>query len=799
MNNFLKYTLFFWLLSLVVVGCFAGLMLFINYFGELPTFEELENPKSNLATEIFSGDNKVLGKYYKENRSNISFNEISPFIVNALVSTEDERFFDHAGIDVRGLGRAIFFMGKKGGASTITQQLSKMLFHDRASNFILRTIQKLKEWIIAVRLERQYTKEEIISLYLNKFDFVNNAVGLKSASMVYFNSSADSLKIEQAAMLVGMCKNPSLYNPLRRPDTTLHRRNVVLFQMQRNKFISKEEYDSLKQLPLVLDYRSADHKEGIAPYFREVLRAEIATLFSQKNPETGELLLHKPDGSPYNIYSDGLKIYTTIDSRMQEHAEWAVKEHLGKELQSEFFKDLKRRKSPPFGNISKKEADRILLQSMVRTDQYQVLSGKQCANCGRRGKFIQPVKDEEGKLFFECTSEDCGYRSPVLSRDSVLAVFNTPKKMKVFSWKGEIDTLFSPMDSIRYYKSFLQAGLMAMDPRTGYVKAWVGGIDHRHFSFDHVKQSKRQVGSTFKPIVYALAVQEGYSPCMEVPNVITCFDMPPGSQEKVWCPKNSDAEYGGIISLKYGLANSVNTVTAWLMKQLGPKAVVAIAKKLGITSKLDPVPSLCLGVADMSVYELTGADATFANKGVWIEPIYITRIEDNSGTVIKEFKPRTIEAMSEETAYIMLDMLKGVVDGAYNRHTGKRMGTGVRIRGSARPYAKFRGPLAGKTGTTQNNSDGWFIGLTPDLVTGIWVGAEDRSVRFRVTHLGQGANMALPIFGYFMQKVYADKHIKISHDDFEKPEKPLRQEIDCIKYNKINPENKFGPVEETID
>lgn len=799
MPKFLKYTLLFWLLAIGAAGFFAGIMFSINYFGDLPAFEELENPKSNLATEIISGDNRILGKYYKENRSNISFKEISPHVINALVSTEDERFFNHSGIDARGLGRAVLFMGKKGGASTITQQLSKMLFHDRAGNFFLRSIQKLKEWIIAVRLERQYTKEEIIMMYLNKFDFINNAVGLKSASRVYFNTTPDSLKIEEAAMLVGMCKNPSLYNPMRRPDTTMQRRNIVLFQMQRNNFLSPEEYDSLKQIPVALDYKSADHKEGIAPYFREILRAELTALFHRKDSVTGEYLLHKPDGSPYNIYSDGLKIYTTIDSRMQEYAEWAVKEHLSKELQADFFKDLKRRKHPPFGDISKKEIDKILLQSMARTEQYQVLTGNQCANCGRRGKHIRPAKNEEGSLVFECTAEDCGFISPVHSKDSILALFNTPVKMKVFSWKGEIDTLLSPMDSIRYYKSFLQAGLMSMDPRTGYIKAWVGGINHKHFSYDHVKQAKRQVGSTFKPIVYAMAIQEGFSPCLEVPNVITCYDMPPGSQEKIWCPKNSDAAYGGLVSLKYGLANSINTVTAWIMKQLGPKAVVSLAKKLGITSKMEPVPSLCLGVADLSVYELTGADAAFANKGVWIEPIYITRIEDKNGTVIKEFKPKTVEAMSEETAYIMLDLMKGVVDGAYNRETGKRMGTGVRIRGSSRPYAKFKGPLAGKTGTTQNNSDGWFIGLTPDLVTGVWVGAEDRSVRFRSTQLGQGANMALPVFGYYMQRVYADRRIKISHEDFEKPEKPLKQEINCEKYYKTNNFNKFGPAEETID
>jgi penicillin-binding protein 1A len=657
-----------------------------------------------------------------------------------------------------------------------------MLFHDREQNVFKRIIQKLKEWIISVRLERQYTKNEIITMYLNKFDFINNAVGIKSASQVYFNKPPDSLKTEEAAMLVGMCKNPALYNPLRRPELTQQRRNIVLHQMYRNGAISEQEYDSLKQTSLNLDYKVVDHKEGPAPYFREVLRLELIELLNKKDPETGKYLISKPGNIPYNIYSDGLKIYTTIDSRMQAYAEWAVTEHMRGELQKDFDRDLKKKRNAPFDwRVSKKEINQILETAMKRTQRYRILAGQECANCGRRGKGIHPIKGEDGKDYYLCTADDCGHQESATPKDSIPAIFDKPVPMKVFSWQGEIDTIMSPMDSIKYYKGFLQTGMMSMDPHTGYVKAWVGGINYKHFSYDHVKQSRRQVGSTFKPMVYALAVQEGIEPCMELPNTPTCFDLPEGG---TWCPKNSDAEYGGMISVKYGLANSINTVTAWIMKQFGPKSVVDMARKMGITSPLDPVPSLCLGVADLSVFELTGANATFANKGVWIEPTYITRIEDKNGTIIKEFRPKTSEAMSEETAYVMLEIMKGVVDGVYNRHTKKRIGTGLRLRASSRNYGGIRTPVAGKTGTTQNNSDGWFIGVTPDLVTGVWVGAEDRSVRFSQTNYGQGANTGLPIFGYFMQKAYSDKRLNISQGDFEKPETKLKVELDCEKYYK---------------
>ena len=629
-------------------------------------------------------------------------------------------------------------------------------------------------------------------MYLNKFDFINNAVGIKSAAQVYFGKSPSTLKIEEAAMLVGMAKNPALFNPIRREELTKQRRNVVLGQMLKNDYIDQEEFDSLKTLDIVLDYHDVDHKEGIAPYFREILRGEVTNILNSKDKD-GEYLYLKPDGSRYNMYRDGLKIYTTIDSRMQKYGEYAVSEHLGNELQKDFFRKLKRKKNAPFDyRVSPKQIDNILKIAMRRTSRYRVLAGKECGNCGRRGKYVQD-HEEEGKKYWLCSAEDCKHKARQIPSDSIEIIFNTPVKTRVFSWKGEIDTIMSPMDSIRYYKSFLQAGFMSMDPHTGYIKAWVGGIDKKHFSYDHVKQGRRQVGSTFKPFVYALAIQEGYSPCYELPNVKTCFDMPDDKPD--YCPKNSDGVYGCKVSLKYALANSMNTITAWILKQFGPQAVIDLVRKMGITSPLEPVPSLCLGVADLSVYEIVGANSTFANKGVWIEPTFLTRIEDKNGAIIKEFIPESHEVFSEETAFAMIQLMKGVVDGVYNECRGNKgrdqvkqgkkktvyytAGTGVRIRHNSRPYGGIKVPMAAKTGTTQNNSDGWFIGITPDLVTGVWVGAEDRSVRFADTYFGQGANMALPIYGYYINKVYADKSITISQEDFEKPDKPISIQLDC--------------------
>lgn len=781
-----KLLLFFWL---IVLSPFVaiGLMLFFASISNLPSFDELENPRSNLATEVISSDGKVLGKYFRENRVHVNYEQLSPHLVNALIATEDERFWDHAGIDVRATARAAIFLGKKGGASTITQQLAKMLFHSRSGNPIKRVFQKFQEWIIAVRIERQYTKEEILTMYLNKFDWVNNAVGIKTAANVYFNVTPDSLSITESAMLVGMCKNPSLFNPVRRPDSTLHRREVVLGQMKRNGHIDQAQYDSLRTKPLGLDYQKVDHAEGPAPYFREILRADLRDMFSEKD-ENGDLIYRKPDGSPYDIYSDGLKIYTTIDSRMQQYGEDAVAAHLGHgtNLQQDFFKDIARWKNPPFSNdLSTEEIDQIMTTAMKRTERYRVLMGKECSVCHRRVN-ISREKRENG-AHYVCNADDCGNEWRAVPEDSVPIVFEQPVPMKVFSWRGEIDTLMSPMDSIRYYKSFLQAGLVAIEPTTGFVKAWVGGINFKHFMYDHVRQGKRQVGSTFKPFVYATAIREGYSPCHEVVKAPTTFHKGTFGLIKDWTPQDPDREYGFMVSLKWGLANSINTVTAWVMKQFGPEAVIRLARDLGIESNLEPVPSLALGVADLSVLEITSANATFANKGVHIKPIVISRIEDMNGNAIYDVVPETNEAMDEKTSYVMLNLMKGTIDGVYNETINKTQGTAMRLRMDLpnRGYDGIKNiPIACKTGTTQNQSDGWFMGLTPDLVTGVWVGAEDRAVRFRTLQMGMGTNMALPIWGYFMKSIYADETLEISTDDFERPPGELGVELDCDEYKR---------------
>ncbi|MBV6443618.1 MAG: transglycosylase domain-containing protein [Flavobacteriales bacterium] len=738
---------------------------------DLPGTSDLENPRSDLATAILFSDGTLMGQYYRENRIPVKYGQISPHVVDALIATEDERFRTHSGIDMRGTVRAVAFLGGKGGASTITQQLAKMLFTEKPASSFRRVFQKFQEWIIAVRLERQYTKDEIIAMYLNRFDWINQAVGIRSAAQVYFNTTPDSLRIEEAAMLVGMCKNPALFNPVRRPDTTLHRRMVVLAQMERAGMIDRAAYDSLRALPLGLRFQRIDHAEGPAPHFREVLRAKLQALLAERD-EKGKLRYAKADGQPYDLYTDGLKVYTTLDHRMQAFGEWAVAEHLRSELQPDLFKDLARKKNRPFDwRVSDKEVAEILDVAMKRSVRYRNLVGKQCPNCERPARVIEQAM-HQGRRHFHCRPElgGCDTWWPVVPEKDIPAIFRKPVPMRVFSWHGEVDTVMSPMDSIRYYKSFLQSGLFSVDPGTGFVKAWVGGIDFKHFQYDHVEQARRQVGSTFKPFVYATAIREGLDPCKELPNQLVCFDMPEGQPD--WCPKNSDAKYGGLVTLKYALANSINTITAWLMKQYSPEAVTVLARHMGVESPLEPVPSLCLGVADLTLMEMTSAFAAFANKGVYIEPVVFTRIEDKNGNTILDIVPHTEEALDEQTSYIMLNLLKGVVDGAYNRGTGKVTGTGMRIRSSGGPrakYANIKVPMAGKTGTTQNNSDGWFIGITPDLVTGVWTGAEDRSVRFSSTDKGQGANMALPIYGYFMNKVYADSTIALSRADFERP------------------------------
>jgi penicillin-binding protein 1A len=589
-------------------------------------------------------------------------------------------------------------------------------------------LQKLKEWVIAARLEKNYTKDEILAMYLNKFDFLNQAVGIKSAAQIYFNRSQDSLEIQQAAMLIGMAKNPSLFNPIKKADTTLHRRNVVLSQMVKYGFLTKEKFDSLKALPLGIKFQPEDHNDGLAPYFREYLRENFMKEWCEKhiNPETNK---------PYNIYKDGLKIYTTIDSRMQGYAEEAVNEHMT-DLQKLFNKECKTKKNAPFAwNVNKEQIENIMVSSMKRSDRYR------------------------------------GLKNDGLSREEILVEFKKPVKMTVYSIRGEIDTVMSPWDSIRYYKSFLHTGFIAIQPTTGYVKAWVGGVNHKHFKFDHVKVGRRQVGSTFKPFVYALAIQEGYSPCYQVPNVRTCITTPDG---KEWCPDNSDGEKGTgkMITLRKALAGSVNYVSAFLIKRFGPEAVINLVRRMGITAPIDAVPSICLGTPDISVFEMVAANATFANKGTYIQPTFITRIEDKNGKVLEEFMPTTDEVFSEQNAYAIIQLMRGVVD----------YGTGARLRGKY----NLRNEIAGKTGTTQNNADGWFMGLTPELVAGCWTGGEERSVHFNSTNEGQGASMALPIWGKFFQKIYADKTLKLTKAGFQKPNNMGDVELDCSAYDAAN-------------
>ena len=699
-------------------------------FGSLPKVDELLNPKNNLATIVYSGDMKILGKYYSENRVNVAFEKIDKDVINALIATEDVRYYEHNGVDFKALLRSFFGVftgGNKGGGSTISQQLAKMMFPRERLNKLELVVRKLKEWIIATQLEKYYTKDEILALYLNKFDFLNLAVGIKSAAQIYFNSNQDSLKIEQAAMLVGMAKNPSLFNPIRHNEICLKRRNVVLNQLVKYGYLSSLKYDSLKVLPLVLSFRPEDHNDGLAPYFREYLRDVFLKNWCKSH-------INSETEAPYNIYKDGLKIYTTIDSKMQNYAEEAVYEHMI-DLQKMFSKECLNKKNAPFAwNVSKQEIEVIMNSSVKRSDRYRQLK-------------------EDG-----------------LSHEKIIEIFHKPVPMRVYSLRGDIDTILSPYDSIKYYKSFLQTGFMAMEPQTGYVKAWVGGINHKYFKYDHVKVSKRQVGSTFKPFVYALAIQEGLSPCHQVPNIRTCINMPNGGD---WCPDNSDGlkGTGQMITLRRALALSVNYVTAWIMKQYGPHAVVNLVKRLGVTSQIPEVPSICLGTADISVFEMVAANSTFANKGTYIQPTFITRIEDKNGKVLEEFIPNSNEVFSEEKAYTMIQLMRGVV----------QEGTGSRLRGAK---YKLNNQIAGKTGTTQHNADGWFIGLTPELAAGCWVGGEDRSIHFNSITEGQGASMALPIWGKFFVKVYADKTIKLSKADFTKPKNlDPNLEMDCSKYD----------------
>ena len=798
-------------LWVIVLSPFIGLfslvyLTSIGVFGDLPTFEELENPRNNLATEIISEDGVLLGTYFIENRSKVKRNEIPENLIKALIATEDIRFKEHSGIDGRSLSRAVvgttkeylaktigIEMKSSGGASTISQQLAKMLFTEKPSSGIDRVMQKIKEWIIAIQLEKRYTKDEILTMYLNRFDWINNAVGINSAASIYFNKEPIDLNIEESAMLVGMLKNPAEYNPKRFPKEAQNRRNVVLSQMNKYNFISEALYEALKKKPIILDFKTVSHNEGLASYFRESLRLKLSakkpdkeTYIKNSESYSSNLGLNakksaekmrqdmkrfeydynewannpiygwceknkKKDGSHYNIYTDGLKIHTTINSRLQGFAEKAMQTHISS-LQKDFYAHWKGKIGAPYSkrlgkNLSfftKQEHESHINAKIKKTDRYKKLN--------KAGK----------------------------SLEEITTIFNDTVKMKVFSWNGEIDTMLSPLDSIKYYTFFLHSGMMSMDPKTGHVKAYVGGINHKYFQIDHVKRKydsrqKNQVGSTFKPFLYALAFEGGTSPCKKVLNVPIVFDKDIWNLSEDWKPPNSGGATNNDrhLTLKFGLANSINTITAYIMKQFGPNPVIDLAKRMGITSDLPATPSLCLGVPTISVYEMVGAYSTFVNKGTWTEPISITRIEDKNGVILESFTPNSHKALNEETAGVMIRMLQGVVN----------TGTAVRLKSQNYPW-KFKNELGGKTGTTNDQADGWFMGITPNLVTGVWTGCLEDKAHFLTTNLGQGANMALPIFAEYMQRVYADTlETGIKREDVFDVSKSADERMDCEEIN----------------
>lgn len=726
-----KFMVWFW--SLFVAGCLFLYLLFVSidkgWIGYLPPLEELQNPKNKFATEVFSADMVSLGRYYrKENRVGVQYSDLSPYLVDALISTEDVRFYEHTGVDSKSLFRAIVLLGRSGGGSTLTQQLAKQLWSPRANNIFERAMQKPIEWVIATKLERLYSKDEILLMYLNQFDFLYNAVGIKSAAQVYFATTPKDLRIEQAAMLVGMCKNPALYNPIRHPQRTTARRNTVLGQMCKYEYITQAEKDSLCALPLGLEYRSVDHKQGLAPYFREYLRLMLTAKepvqsrypswnkqqynidkdMWDNNPLYGFCNKNtKPDGTHYDIYQDGLRIYTTIDSRMQQYAEEAVLEHMT-DMQERFFKEKSKKSYAPFSrDLKQKEIDGIMNRTMKQSERYRLMS--------KAGYTEEQIKD----------------------------TFNTPMEMRIFSYQGMVDTVMSPMDSIRWQKYFLRCGFLSMDPRSGHVKAYVGGPNFANFQYDMATIGRRQVGSTVKPYLYTLAMLEGMWPCDKAVNQeITLID----GNGNEWTPRDTHAKnQGDTVTLEWGLAQSSNWITAYLMSLFTPEQLVRLMRSFGIKGQIDPVVSLCLGPCEVSVEEMVDAYTTFPNKGIRVEPLYVTRIEDNNGNVLATFTPRTHEVLNEQTSYKMIHMLRSVMD----------HGTGVRVRFK---YG-LRAQMGGKTGTTQNNSDGWFVAFTPSLVSGCWVGGEDRAIHFDSMAEGQGASMALPIYALYMQKVYADTEL----------------------------------------
>ena len=764
--DFSKYIRWFWMTFTGGVLLFILMFLLASwgFLGEMPDHTILENPKTHLATEIISSDDKTLGKFYlNDNRTPVDYSELPKHLVDALVATEDIRYYEHSGIDARGTLRAVSKFGKGGGASTISQQLAKQLFTKQvSSNKIQRVFQKVREWVIAIRLERQYTKEEIIAMYFNIYDFGNNADGIRSAARIYFGKEPKELDIKEAAMLVGMFKNSSLYNPRshRNPEGTKNRRDVVFSQMEKYEYITTAQKDSLQKTELDLNYSPESHREGIATYFRAYLDRFMKD-WIKNNP--------KPDGESYNLYNDGLKIYTTIDSRMQKYAEKAVQRHMPR-LQAEFDNQNTpdRNKTAPFLDLEESEIKGLMKTSMRRSERWRVLKNK-----GKTEKEIE-------------------------------ASFDKPTQMSVFAWKdgkaSEIDTIMKPIDSMRYYKSFLHPGMMSMDPQTGHVKAWVGGMNYRHFQYDHVKQGKRQVGSTFKPFVYATAIDQLHlSPCDTLPRQQITIEADKYGNPEPWTTKNSDGRYDGFLTLKDALANSVNTITARLMDKVGPQPVIDMAKRLGIEQDILPVPAIALGTPDLSVYEMVAAYSTFANKGVYNKPVMVTRIEDKNGTILYQFTPESRDVLSDEVAYTTVNLMQGVTEsgsGARLRRTwGADQGVYKEII-TGYPYG-FTNPIAGKTGTTQNQSDGWFMGIVPNLVTGVWVGAEDRATHFKTLTYGQGAAMALPIWGLYMKACYEDSELNVSKGEFERPQN-LSIEVDCSKLGDDD-SNEKDPVDELKD
>ena len=849
-SSYKAYIIAFWMLFCLGIGFLYYLFNGIanhQLLGKLPSFQQLENPKTLLATSLLSSDGKQLGTIFKENRALAEYHELSPFLEDALVSTEDERLYDHSGIDGKSLARAIIKGGSSGGGSTISQQLAKMLFTEKVvKNKWERAKQKLKEWVVAVELEKQYTKEEIITKYFNTLDFVNNAAGIKSASQVYFNTTTQNLKIEEAAMFVGMAKNPALFNPLRRPDTTLFRRNVVFAQMLKNDKITKEEFDSLKNLPLGIKFNLASHHSGTATYFRQEVKKKLKKIF--KN-------LKKPDGTPYNMYQDGLKIYTSINYDMQKYAENAVKTHLSKELQPAFFKHWKSKtrdlkKYAPFyfedyTEEEKSDAVEKLIKNGIRTSgryrrsldankKVRLVTYAFNRATTKNQRWKNKVKYFESKRFlvqqelnrlnrdttnvWSIRKEKIRVRKEIkVFQDSIqkyktksvdfkeeldqkrkeylkfwkpfdqamMLKFDQKIPMRIFTWDGEKDTIMSPRDSVIHHKWYLRSGLLSIDPHTGFIKAWVGGINYKYFQYDHVRAT-RQVGSTFKPFVYATAIENGVNPCEEYLNEEVTFPAGAYGLEEAWKPKNAGEEShldGQPLTLKMALANSINSITARIMKNFGPESVINVARRCGITTPIEPVPSICLGTPDVSLYDMVSAYCVFANKGIRVEPQFITKIEDKNGSIIWSPIPERQEVMTEENAYKMIELLSGVAE--YGPKVGGKLtyGTGVRLRSPSRPYGNipYSVKIAGKTGTTQMQSDGWFMGITPDLVTGVWTGCEDRAAHFLSLRLGMGTNMALPIWGYYMNDVYKNSKIRISKGKFDVPESLKNEEFDCVK------------------